>query len=50
MSFDSFNDLEPVAIFAGLDKIIQKQDAIGKDASKTKDKENKEYSRCFKTM
>jgi hypothetical protein len=50
MSYDPFNDLEPHEIFAGLEKIIQKQDKLGKDPSKAKDKENKEFAKCFKMM
>jgi hypothetical protein len=50
MSMDPMNDLEPHQIFAGLEKIIQEQDKRGKDQSKTKEKENKEFAKCFKIM
>lgn len=50
ITMDSFNDLPAPEIFNRLQEIIQRQDGLPKEESKAKDKENKEYSKCFKLM
>ena len=55
ITMDSFNDLSAPEIFNKLQEIIKRQDGLpnnkdNKDVSKAKEKENKEYAKCFKLI